>query len=46
VACLSKTVLTVTAVDGLYRAEGLDAIPHLWDAATLFCKKTAFAAPN
>jgi hypothetical protein len=46
VACLSKTVLTVTAVDELYRAEGLDAIPHLWDAATLFCKKTAFAAPN
>jgi hypothetical protein len=43
---MPKTVITVTAVDGLYRAEGLDAIPHLWDAATLFCKKTAFAAPN
>ena len=41
-ACLSKTVLTVTAVDGLYRAEGPDAIPHLWDAATLFLQKNSF----
>jgi hypothetical protein len=37
--------MTVTAVKRLYRAEGPDAIPHLWDTATLFVKK-AFASLN
>jgi hypothetical protein len=35
-----KTVITVTAVNELYRGERLRAIPHLWDTATLFLKKS------
>ena len=41
-ACLPKTVSTVTAVNELYPADCRGAIPHLGDTATLFLQKTSF----
>ena len=43
-ACAPETVITVTAVNELYRDGRLGTIPHLWDTATLFSKNSFFGA--